>query len=161
MAGSGKEHRYEVIVEWTGNRGTGTSDYRAYGRDHTLRAAGKPVIEGSSDPAFRGDPSRWNPEDLLVASLAACHKLWYLHLAAVNGIAVTAYTDTASGLMIEEPATGGRFSEVVLRPVVTVRSGDDAILALRLHADAHAKCFIANSVRFPVRHEPTIVHAAA
>ncbi len=156
MAGNKGEHRYEVTVEWTGNQGTGTSDYRAYRRDHTIAAGAKPPISGSSDPAFRGDAARWNPEDLLVASLSACHKLWYLHLCAVNGVGVLAYQDRALGIMVEDPVTGGRFTRVVLRPHVTVRAGDDAELAIRLHHEAHAKCFVANSVNFPVEHEPTI-----
>src|SRR3954470_11377049 len=79
MAGTKGEHTYKVEVEWIGNRGTGTSDYRAYGRDHTINAGAKPIIPGSADPAFRGDAGRWNPEDLVVAALSACHKLWYLH----------------------------------------------------------------------------------
>jgi organic hydroperoxide reductase OsmC/OhrA len=157
----GKEHRYEVSVEWTGNRGSGTADYRAYGREHTISAPGKAAIAGSSDPAFRGDATSWNPEELLVAALSACHKLWYLHLCAVNGIAVIAYEDHATGTMVEEQDGGGRFSGVVLRPRVTIRRGDDAALAARLHHEAHEKCFIASSVRFPVEAEPAIVHAGA
>ncbi|BDA85823.1 hypothetical protein Sa4125_33650 [Aureimonas sp. SA4125] len=92
-----KIHRYASHVRWTGNRGSGTSSYTAYGRAHEIAAAGKPVIPGSSDPAFRGDPDRWNPEELLLASLSACHQLWYLHLCARDGIVVTAYEDKAEG----------------------------------------------------------------
>src|SRR5690348_899974 len=125
MPPSSREHLYRVAIEWTGNRGTGTSDYGAYGRDHTIRAGAKPPIPGSSDPAFRGDAARWNPEDLLVAALSACHKLWYLHLCAVNGVAVLAYRDEAIGSMVEDTATGGHFTRVVLRPHVTVRPSDD------------------------------------
>jgi len=161
MAGDNGEHTYEVSVEWTGNRGEGTSSYRAYGRDHTIGAGAKPPIPGSSDLAFRGDAARWSPEDLLVAALSACHKLWYLHLCSVNGIAVLTYRDEAVGTMVEDAATGGRFTRVVLRPRVTVRPGDDTELATRLHHDAHTKCFVANSVNFPVEHEPTIVRAVA
>lgn len=160
MAGGTGEHTYKVAVEWTGNHGTGTSDYRAYGRNHTISAGTKPSIPGSSDPAFRGDAARWNPEDLVVAALSTCHKLWYLHLCAVNGIAVLAYRDEAVGTMMEDTAVGGRFTRVVLRPRVTIRPGDDATLAERLHADAHAKCYVANSVNFPVEHEPVIERAA-
>lgn len=156
MAGKESEHHYHVTVKWTGNRGAGTSGYRAYGRDHTISAAGKPDIPGSSDPAFRGDRARWNPEDLLVASLSACHQLWYLHLCADAGIAVLAYRDEASGTMEEDATGGGRFSRVVLRPRVTVRAGDDRSLAMRLHHEAHKKCFVANSVNFPVEIEPAV-----
>ncbi|MGS0896139.1 OsmC family protein [Burkholderia stagnalis] len=153
-------HTYRVTVEWTGNRGTGTSGYREYGREHVIRAGSKPDIPGSSDAAFRGDASRWNPEDLLLASVSACHKLWYLHLCADAGVGVLAYVDEAEGTMIDsiEPA---RFTEVVLRPRVTIRAGDDPHLAEHLHHVAHAKCYVANSVNFPVRCEPAIECAAA
>jgi organic hydroperoxide reductase OsmC/OhrA len=147
-----REHRYTADVEWTGNRGTGTSDYRAYGRDHVVTAPDKPAIGGSSDPAFRGDRNRWNPEELLVAALAQCHMLWYLHLAAEAGIAVLEYRDAAEGVMVEDADGGGRFARVVLRPRVTVAA--DAERALALHHKAHDKCFIANSVNFPVSCEP-------
>ena len=154
------EHTYTVTVQWTGNRGSGTSGYRDYGRDHTIEAAGKPAIAGSSDPAFRGDRDRWNPEELLVASACACHKLWYLHLCADAGIAVLAYVDEAQGTMIDS-AQEGRFSEIVLRPRVTIRAGDNRSLAEQLHHAAHEKCYIANSVNFPIRCEATIEVARA
>lgn len=149
-----REHRYTVTVRWTGNRGTGTSAYKAYDRDHVIESVGKPAIPGSSDPAFLGDRARWNPEDLLVASTSACHKLWYLHLCAEAGIAVVDYVDEAEGTMVE--GEKGRFTQIVLRPVVTVRAGDDVDLARRLHHDAHEQCFIANSLNFPVLCEPVI-----
>jgi organic hydroperoxide reductase OsmC/OhrA len=159
---SGKAHRYAVEVSWTGNRGQGTASYRAYARDHVLRADGRPPIPGSSDPVFRGDPERWNPEQLLVASLSQCHLLWYLHVCAVSGVVVVAYQDRAEGVMMEGEDGGGRFTEVTLRPVVTVAEASMAASALELHDRAHELCFIANSVNFPVRHEPEIrVHGAA
>ena len=153
-----KEHRYVVAVEWTGNSGAGTAGYRAYARRHEITAPGtaKPAIPGSSDPAFRGDRARWNPEELLVASLAACHKLWYLHLCAEAGVVVTGYVDRAEGTMVEEADGGGRFTRVVLRPAVTVAPGSDVDRARALHDRAHALCFIARSVRFPVEHEPDV-----
>lgn len=154
------EHKYHVNVEWTGNRGTGTSGYRAYGRDHVIRAADKPDIPGSSDPAFLGDAKRWNPEDLLVASASACHKLWYLHLCADAGIAVLAYVDDAEGTMRDGPQ-GGQFAEIVLRPRVTIRAGDDAERAAHLHHVAHERCYIARSVNFPIRCEPLVDRAPA
>ena len=149
-----RDHAYTVTVIWRGNTGAGTSGYRAYGRAHDVSAAGKPVIPGSSDPAFRGDPARYNPEEMLVASISSCHMLWYLHLCSANGIVVQAYEDIAEGLMVEPPDGGGAFSEVVLQPEVTLAPGTDLARALALHADAHARCFIANSVNFPIRHEP-------
>jgi organic hydroperoxide reductase OsmC/OhrA len=153
---AGREHRYQVTVEWTGNTGTGTAGYRTYERRHEIRAPGapKPPIPGSSDPAFRGDPTRWNPEELLLASLSACHQLWYLHLCADAGVVVTAYVDRAEGTMVEEGSGAGQFSRVVLRPTVTLAPGADVARARALHHDAHAMCYIARSVSFPVEHEP-------
>ena len=154
-----KTHRYQVVVEWTGNTGTGTSSYKGYERRHQISAGTqeqKPPIPCSSDPAFRGDASRWNPEELLVASLSACHKLWYLHLCALGGIVVTSYVDRAEGEMEETADGGGHFRHVVLRPQVTIAAGSDMAKAQELHATAHAKCFIANSVNFPVDHDPQI-----
>ncbi|PMS16871.1 peroxiredoxin [Trinickia dabaoshanensis] len=149
------EHKYRVSVQWTGNRGTGTSGYREYGRDHVIRAVNKPDIPGSSDPAFRGDAARWNPEDLLVASASACHELWYLHLCSDAGIRVVEYHDEAEGTMLDS-AEQGRFTEIVLHPRVVIRRGDDRALALELHHKAHSQCYVANSVNFPIRCEPTV-----
>lgn len=147
------EHAYAVTIRWTGNRGTGTSDYRAYDRTHEIVAAGKPPIPASSDPAFRGSADRYNPEDLLVASLSGCHLLTYLHLCGVSGVTVTGYEDHATGTMVETD-NGGHFTDVILRPVVTISSESDAAIAMSLHDKAHHLCFIANSVNFPVRCEP-------
>jgi organic hydroperoxide reductase OsmC/OhrA len=155
---AGDEHRYEVVNEWTGNQGTGTSAYRAYARTYDLRSPidGKPAIPGTSDPAYRGDPRRWNPEELLVAALSGCHELWYLHLCAVNGIVVTAYEDRAEGWMPVDAKGVGGFRRVLLRPRVTIASGDPD-RARALHADAHRMCNVASSVNFTVDHEPEIV----
>jgi len=153
---SAEQHRYTVDVRWTGNRGEGTRSYGAYGRDHEVRAEGKPAIHGSSDPVFRGDASRYNPEDLLVASVASCHMLWYLHLAADAGVIVTAYEDRPEGTLSLNRGQGS-FTEIVLHPQVTVTAQSDADKAAALHADAHRACFIANSLNFPVRCEPRIV----
>src|SRR5215469_5867006 len=151
-----REHRYVVTVSWTGNLGSGTSGYRDYARDCEIAVDGKPAIPASADPAFRGDRSRWNPEELLVASLSACHKLSYLHLAAAAGIVVTAYSDHAEGVMELTPAGVGRFRSVVLHPAVTVKCGSDIERARALHESAHEMCFIANSVNFQVGCEPEI-----
>ena len=151
-----KVHKYEVLVEWVGNCGSGTAEYTGYSRNHVISAGAKPLIQGSSDPGFRGDATRWSPEDLLVVALSACHKLFYLHLCADAGISVLAYKDTARGEMVEDSTSSGHFTRVVLRPQITIRQGDDLALAERLHHDAHAKCFIANSVNFPVSCEPVI-----
>jgi organic hydroperoxide reductase OsmC/OhrA len=149
-------HSYDVSVSWTGNRGSGTRDYRAYSRDHEVAADGPPPIAASSDPAFLGDPGRWNPELELTAALSQCHMLWYLHLCAVAGVVVTAYTDDAHAAMAETEDGGGHFTEVVLRPRVTVADPSMIEKAAGLHHEANAKCFIANSVNFQVRHEPRI-----
>ncbi|MDP9051042.1 MAG: OsmC family protein [Acidobacteriota bacterium] len=152
----GKEHHYSVTVQWTGNTGTGTSTYRSYERAHEISAEGKAVIAGSADRTFRGDPARWNPEELLLAALSACHQLAYLHLCAVAGIVVVDYADHAEGWMAETPDGAGQFTRVMLRPKVTLAAGDPA-LAKELHHEAHEKCFIARSVNFPVENEAEIV----
>ena len=151
-----KEHVYNITVRWTGNRGSGTSAYSAYSRDHVIEAIDKRPLEGSSDPAFRGDASRYSPEDLLVASVSACHMLWYLHLCGEVGVIVIAYTDHADGTMKEASDGGGRMTCVTLRPEVMVEAGADLVRARSLHDEAARKCFIANSVSFPIVIEPTI-----
>ena len=152
-----KSHNYSLTVKWTGNRGTGTSDYRSYDRNHIIQSDLKADIDGSSDPAFRGDKTRYNPEDLLVASLSACHMLAYLHLCAVGGVVVTDYVDQASGIMVETSDGGGHFTEVTLKPVVTVKDSSMIDKANELHHRAAELCFIASSVNFPVKHEPVAV----
>ncbi|HEX7834601.1 MAG TPA: OsmC family protein [Pseudolysinimonas sp.] len=149
------DHSFAVSVEWTGNRGSGTSDYRAFGRDNLLTAEGKPAIEGSAAKVFHGDASRWNPEEMLMAALVECHLLSYLYVATQNDIVVEAYTDAATGTVRTEGDGSGRFEEVTLRPVVTISAGDPAV-ALAIHADANRLCFIAASVDFPIHHEPQI-----
>lgn len=156
-----RTHRYDVTVTWTGNRGTGTSGYRDYGRDHELAADGRPAINGSSDPAFRGDKTRWNPELELLAALSQCHLLSYLHVCTTAGVVVTAYEDNPHGIMAETEDGGGHFTEVVLRPRVTVADETMAAKARELHEEASKKCFIASSVNFPVRHEPSVTVASA
>lgn len=154
---AGKDHFYDVALEWTGNTGAGTPSYDGYERAYVLRAKGKQAIVGSSDAAFRGNAARWNPEDMLVASLSACHHLWYLHLCSEAGINVTAYRDEASGVMTENSDGSGQFAAVMLRPTVTITSASDSEKAHSLHHDAAKCCFIARSMNFPVGHEPTII----
>jgi organic hydroperoxide reductase OsmC/OhrA len=149
-----KEHVYELATRWTGNTGAGTAHARAYARSHEIEAAGKPSIPGSSDPAFRGDRARWNPEELLVSSLSACHMLWYLHLCADAGVNVIAYQDRPRGVMEENADGSGRFTRVVLRPHAAISPSSDREVALAMHERAHHMCFIASSVRFPVDVEP-------
>lgn len=155
------EHRYALRATWTGNRGSGTSGYRDYDRSVTIEVDGKPALLASADKPFRGDPARWNPEDLLLAALSECHLLSYLHACVMAGVVVVDYTDEAAGLMVEDGAGSGAFREVVLHPRVTVASAEMRDAALAAHEKAHALCFIANSVNFPVRHEATILVADA
>ncbi|KZX22221.1 OsmC family protein [Rathayibacter tanaceti] len=147
------EHEYALSVVWEGNRGTGTSGYREYGRQLVVSAQGPEPILGSADTPFRGDADRWNPEQLLLAALAQCHLLSYLHVAVKNGVVVTEYTDDAIGRMQQE-GEGGQFTSVTLRPRVTVAEASTVDLAQSLHAEASRLCFIARSVNFPVAHEP-------
>lgn len=149
-----KQHTYHATITWIGNQGTGTAGYKDYSRDHIISATGKKDIEGSSDPSFRGDASRYSPEDLLLDSISACHMLWYLHLCAVNGVVVTAYVDRATGIMAEEKDGSGRFTEVMLNPKVTVQHESMIVKANVLHHEANKLCFIARSVNFPVHHKP-------
>ena len=150
-----REHCYDIRVDWQGNLGTGTSGYRDYRRDVQITAEGKDPVAGSADKPFRGDPSRWNPEELLLVALAQCHLLSYLHVAVTVGVVVTDYSDAAQATMQEDGKGGGAFTEAILRPVVTVASEDMVEPARLAHQRANELCFIANSVNFPVRHEPT------
>lgn len=150
------EHHYELDITWTGNQGKGTANYRAYARAFSISIDQKADIDGSSDHAFRGDKTKHNPEELLVASLSSCHLLWYLHLCAETGVIVTSYCDHATGIMVETPDGGGYFKEVILNPVVTVADRAMITEARALHKKANELCFIANSVNFPVKHYPTI-----
>lgn len=152
-------HHYATTVTWTGNTGEGTATYRSYERAHDIAVEGKPVIAGSSDAAFRGDPARWTPEDMLVASVSTCHMLWYLHLASQAKLVVVQYIDRAEGEMIEEASGSGHFTAVTLRPEIVLAAGttpEQVERAWALHHDAHALCFVANSVNFPVTTAGTI-----
>ena len=144
------KHTYHPIIEWTGNKGSGTFDYRSYSRSHTIRIDGKPDILASSDSSFRGEKHKHNPEDLFVASISGCHMLWYLHLCADNGVIVLKYVDRPEGVMIIESDGSGAFEQVVLRPEVVIAPDSSREKAEALHADAHKMCFIANSCKFPI-----------
>jgi organic hydroperoxide reductase OsmC/OhrA len=150
-----KQHNYKLTVKWTGNNGTGTSNYKEFERSHSILVDNKVEIPGSSDPAFRGDKTKHSPEDLFVASVSSCHMLWYLHLCAVAGIIVTEYIDHATGIMIETANGGGKFTEVTLNPTVTITDLSMTEKANEIHKKANELCFVANSVNFPVHHKPT------
>ena len=153
-------HEYRVGVEWVGNRGSGTTGFRDYGRELLIHAAHKPPLEASADSAFHGDRDRWNPEELFVAAIAQCHMLSYLHMAVRAGVIVTAYRDDALGTL-QQQGLGGSFTGVDLRPVVTVADTSMIEAANLAHTDANRHCFIANSVNFPVTHVATILVAEA
>ena len=154
-----RQHTYRMHLVWTGREAS--ASFRNHVRSYTMTMPGKPAIAGSSDPVFRGDASRWTPEDLLVASLSSCHHLWYMGLCAAAGIVVVSYEDAAEGLMIEEGANGpGQFERVTLRPRVRLAPGADKQKAEQLHRMAHKHCFIARSVNFPVHHEPIVEFAS-
>ncbi|MFT4260701.1 OsmC family protein [Microbacterium sp.] len=153
------EHHYALTATWTGNTGAGTSGYRDYRRDVTIAIEGKPALLASSDTPFRGDPSRWNPEDLLLAALSECHLLSYLHACVSAGVVVLSYRDSATGVMREDGRGSGAFVEVMLRPEVVVAEASMIEAAEHAHAQAHEWCFIANSVNFPVRHEARVSSA--
>jgi len=153
-------HRYTATIRWTGDRGTGTKDYLGYRRDHVIEIPGKPPILSTSGLSPRSDPARHNPEELLVAALSSCHMLWYLHLCSQAGVVVTSYVDEVEGVLEVDPDGSGRFVRATLRPRVQIMAG--ALETARdLHAAAHRKCFIANSVNFPVRCEPTVERRSA
>lgn len=149
-----KEHLYHLTVKWTGNTGKGTSDYRGYERSHTVVIKNKADIVCSSDPAFHGDRTKHNPEELFLGSISTCHMLWYLHLCADAGVVVIDYTDNAEGTMQEVEQRGGHFTEVILNPIVTVTDKSMIEPAIELHHKANKLCFIANSCNFPILHKP-------
>ena len=151
-----KQHHYSLTTKWTGNKGIGTSAYTAYERSHVVSIENKPDLLCSSDPAFLGDKTRYNPEELLVASISSCHMLWYLHLCSEAGVVVTDYLDEARGTMEETADGGGYFTEVTLYPAVTITKASMENKAYELHRRANEHCFIANSCNFPIYHKPTI-----
>lgn len=153
------EHRYALTVRWTGNLGEGTSSYRGYSRDHEVLVPGLPALPGSADPTFHGDRDRYNPEQLLLAALAQCHMLSYLHVAVKHGVVVTAYQDEATGVLRLNRDGSGQFESVMLHPRVTVADPAQIDLAGGLHREANQVCFIARSVNFPVQHQPETLSA--
>ena len=150
-----KQHHYNATIVWTGNNGTGTDNYKSYERSHKIIIENKSDILCSSDPAFRGDKTKHNPEELLLSVVSSCHMLWYLHLCSEAGVVVLDYTDSATGIMDEGSNGSGRFTKVTLNPVVTVTENTMVDKANELHKKANELCFIANSVNFPVTHHPT------
>ena len=153
-----KNHNYSIQLEWTGNKGSGTFDYRSYSRDHLISGSEKSSeILGSSDPSFRGDHYRYNPEELFLSSLSSCHMLWYLHLCSANDVIVLEYTDQPEGVMIEKDDGSGSFSSVTLKPNVVVAKEEMIDKAIELHHQANKMCFIATSCNFEIAHSPNII----
>jgi organic hydroperoxide reductase OsmC/OhrA len=154
-----KSHSYAATLIWDGNLGTGTQTYAGYGRQHHVSVEGKPELAISADPAFRGDAARHNPEDFLLVAVASCHMLSYLAVCAKRGVNVLAYRDYATGKMELDARGGGKFTEIILHPEVTIDDATKAEQAMAYHEEAHALCFIANSVSAPIRHEATVTLA--
>ena len=149
-------HEYVANIVWTGNTGRGTSSYKSYDRNWQIVTPHKAIIECSNDPLLGGDPTKHNPEDLLVASIASCHMLWYLHLCAVAGVNVISYHDTPLALGELERSGAGRFTSITLRPQIEITAESDENKALSIHGDIHQYCFIARSLNFPVNFQPKI-----
>lgn len=149
-----RTHEFTSRIVWTGNRGTGTSSYRAYARDWKIAVPGRAVIHCSNDPMLGGNPDLPNPEDLLLSALSSCHMLWYLHLASAAGIVVLAYEDEPLGKGETAPDGSGRFVGATLRPEITLAAGADLARAAAIHREIHRYCFIARSVNFPVEIAP-------
>ena len=152
-----KQHNYILRVNWTGNKGEGTSGYKSYNRNHEIVIEGKEIIKGSSDPTFLGDATKHNPEELLLASISSCHMLWYLHLCSDVGIVVTTYTDNAKGIMEETADGGGKFTSVTLYPTIGLKNIEQKEMADELHVKANDLCFIANSLNFKVAHKANFI----
>jgi organic hydroperoxide reductase OsmC/OhrA len=152
-----KQHNYSLTVKWTGNKGEGTNGYKSYERSHEIVIDGKEIIKGSSDPAFLGDNTKYNPEELLLASISSCHMLWYLHLCSDADIVVTNYVDNAKGIMEETVDGGGKFTSVTLYPTITLKNISQQENANALHSKANELCFIANSLNFKVQHQAIFI----
>lgn len=151
-----KNHHFKSKIIWTGNTGESTKNYRSYERTYIISVDGKADINGSSDPAFLGNPLLHNPEDLLLAPVSSCHLLWYLHLCSVSKIQVLEYVDFAEGTMIENENGSGKFTGIVLKPKIIVAEKEMIKKATELHQKANEYCFIANSLNFEVKHQPEI-----
>lgn len=151
-----KQHQYSLTVEWTGSTGQGTKSYTSYSRNHTIQSESKAIIEASSDPAFRGDPQRYNPEELLLSSVSSCHMLWYLHFCSQHNITVLTYVDQPEGTMLENGDGSGYFTGITLHPQIEIAEEDKIALAQDLHRKANTYCFIANSLNFKIEHKAII-----
>ena len=146
-------HHYRARTTWSGSTGVG---YEAYGRAHTGSSAPAAAeLELSSDPAFRGDPSLLNPEQLLVLAASSCQLLSFLAVAARARIDVVDYEDEGEGFMPEDDPPV-RVTRIVLRPRIRVVAGPTEERVRHLVEVGHRECFIANSLTTDVVVEPTI-----
>lgn len=153
------EALYHAKLAWSGGALGSTKSVETYSREFRSEIEGKPPLRGSADPAFHGDPTLYNPEDLLLSALSACHMLSYLAVCAHAGIAVLSYEDEALGTIARQEGKT-RFVDALLRPKVVLEPGSNIEKAKALHEKAHDICVIANSVNFPVRHEANVTFAS-
>lgn len=149
------EHNYKVTAEWTGNKGDGTKNVKTYNRSHTVSIEGKPELFLTTDNPHVGDKTKLNPEDLLVTAISSCHLLSYLYVCSLEGVVITSYTDNATGIMIEQASGGGSFKDITLNPICYLANESMVKKAIELHHKAHEICYIANSVNFEVKCNPT------
>lgn len=146
-------HLFKATLNWSSNKKQEETISKFYNKSHQIKIEGKPVLDISAAKAFKGDPSLYNPEDLLLSSLVSCHMMSYLYVCSQNGIEVLEYSDNAEATLEVSPDGSGRFTEVRLKPKVKISNPDKVELALELHTKANKLCFIANSCNFPVLHE--------
>ncbi len=146
-------HIFKAELKWTSEQNTHQETKKIYSKSHQIKIEGKPALDVSAAKAFKGDPSLYNPEDLLLSSLVSCHMMSYLYVCSQNGIEVLEYTDNAEATLEVFPDGSGRFVAVRLYPKVKISNSDQIGLALDLHFKANQLCFIANSCNFPVLHE--------
>jgi len=153
-----KVNNYKIRVEWTVNKGNGTLNDKSYSRNHNISSEEKHnLIHDSSDPSFSGERTKYNPEELFISSISACHMLWYLHLCSINKIVVTEYIDNAKGFMEETENSNGKFTEVILNPTVKITDPSSINKANKLHTDANGISFIAKSCNFKIKHKPNTI----
>lgn len=150
-------NEYTSTIRWTGNTGQGTATYKGYERTWDIAVPGKDVVHCSNDPLLGGDPSKLNPEDLLLSALSACHMLWFLHLASTAKIKVLSYEDTPTAEGESLTDGSGRFISATLKPRIEIEVGDDVVRAKAIHQEIHRYCFIARSINFPITYDVEII----
>jgi organic hydroperoxide reductase OsmC/OhrA len=134
------ESTHRARLRWTPSE----EDSRA----HTIEL-GEQALSASSAPEYKGDPAKADPEEMLIGALSSCHMLWFVALARAKRLSLVSYEDDAGGIL-----DGRRFTGAILRPQVEFDDGTDAATIRELHRKSHERCFISNSVNFPVEVEP-------